>query len=31
MSQTKAQLVSNIIGDVTGGARFTGFLIIQLT
>ncbi len=26
MSQTKAQLVSNIIGDVTGGARFTGIV-----
>jgi hypothetical protein len=26
MSQTKAQLVSNIIGDVTGGANFTGIV-----
>lgn len=26
MSQTKAQLVSNIIGDVTGGAKFTGIV-----
>jgi len=26
MSQTKAQLVSNIVGDVTGGARFTGIV-----
>jgi hypothetical protein len=24
MSQTKAQLVSNIVGDVAGGANFTG-------
>lgn len=26
MSQTKAQLVSNIVGDVTGGANFTGIV-----